>query len=92
MKKFKNKVVCITGASSGIGRDMTRYLIKLGYEVFAVGRDEVKLNKLKEELGTNVKYNQKKKQLILQTTKIKPNLLISNMKRLRASYYLYLQY
>lgn len=43
---------------------------------------------LLKELGTNVKYNQKKKQLILQTTKIKPNLIISNMKRLRASYYL----
>ena len=30
----------ITGASSGIGRDMSKYLDSLGYEVFLVGRNK----------------------------------------------------
>lgn len=33
-RKFMKALV--TGGSSGIGRDMTRYLVELGYEVFAV--------------------------------------------------------
>lgn len=33
----------ITGASSGIGRDMAIYLDRLGYEIFLVGRDKQKL-------------------------------------------------
>ena len=37
------KKALVTGASSGIGRDMTRYLVDLGYEVFAVARDIEKL-------------------------------------------------
>lgn len=45
----------VTGASSGIGRDMTRYLVSLGYTVFAVGRDEKKLLNLQDELGEKVK-------------------------------------
>lgn len=47
----------ITGASSGIGRDMARYLSKLGYDLILVARDQEKLEKLKEELhkkGKNV--------------------------------------
>lgn len=46
--------VLITGASSGIGRDMARYLSKLGYELVLVSRNEEELNKLKEELKTKV--------------------------------------
>lgn len=45
----------VTGASSGIGRDMTRYLVDLGYEVFAVARDVQKLEELSHELGERVK-------------------------------------
>lgn len=45
----------VTGASSGIGRDMARYLSKLGYDIIAVARDENKLNELKNELVTQVK-------------------------------------
>ena len=37
----------VTGASSGIGRDMARYLVKLGYKVFAIGRNKEKLSNLK---------------------------------------------
>lgn len=46
--------VLITGASSGIGRDMARYLSKLGYELVLVSRNEEELNKLKGELKTKV--------------------------------------
>ena len=45
----------ITGASSGIGRDMARILASKGYELVLVGRNEDGLNQLKEELATNVK-------------------------------------
>ena len=41
----------ITGSSSGIGRDMARYLSKLGYDLILTSRDIVKLEKLKEELN-----------------------------------------
>ena len=40
----------ITGASSGIGRDMARTLSKKGYDLVLVARDKEKLNKVKEEL------------------------------------------
>ena len=40
----------ITGASSGIGRDIARELSKKGYDLVLVSRDEKKLNKVKEEL------------------------------------------
>ena len=43
----------ITGASSGIGRDMARILSKKGYDLILVARDEEKLNKVKEELEKN---------------------------------------
>lgn len=42
----------ITGASSGIGRDMAVYLSKLGYELVIVARSEDKLIKLKNEIST----------------------------------------
>ena len=44
----------ITGASSGIGRDMARELSKRGYDLILVARDLDKLNEVKEELGTNI--------------------------------------
>lgn len=40
----------ITGASSGIGRDMARVLAKKKYDLVLVARDENKLNEVKEEL------------------------------------------
>ena len=46
----------ITGASSGIGRDIARELSQKGYDLVLVSRDENKLNKVKEELEkANVK-------------------------------------
>lgn len=44
----------ITGASSGIGRDMARELAKKGYDLVIVARNEQKLLELKEELKTNI--------------------------------------
>ena len=45
----------ITGASSGIGRDMARILAEKGFDLVLVGRNTERLNLLKEELNTNVK-------------------------------------
>jgi len=44
----------ITGASSGIGRDMARVLSSKGYDLILVARDKKQLEKLKEELNTNI--------------------------------------
>ncbi len=44
----------ITGASSGLGRDMARVLSEMGYDIIAVARREDKLLELKKELKTNV--------------------------------------
>ena len=44
----------ITGSSSGIGRDMARYLSKIGYDLVIVARREDLLQELKNELNTNV--------------------------------------
>jgi len=44
----------ITGASSGIGRDMARYMSKLGYDLVLVARNEGGLLKIKEELKTKI--------------------------------------
>lgn len=45
----------ITGASSGIGRDMAIYLASIGYELILVSRDKESLEKLQDELPTKVK-------------------------------------
>ena len=41
----------ITGASSGRGKEIARYLAELGYDLILVTRSTDKLNKLKEELS-----------------------------------------
>lgn len=46
--------VLITGASSGIGRDMARYMSKLGYDLVLVARNEEGLLKIKQELKTEI--------------------------------------
>lgn len=46
--------VLITGASSGIGRDLAREFAKLNYDLVIVARDEERLNELKQELNVNV--------------------------------------
>ena len=44
----------ITGASSGIGRDMARLLANKGYDLIIVARRKDRLEELKESLHTNV--------------------------------------
>ena len=44
----------VTGASSGIGRDMAKILSEMGYDIIAVARREDKLSELASELKTNV--------------------------------------
>ena len=50
----KNKIALVTGASSGIGRDMARDLAKRGYNLILVSRDEQRLEKLKKEFDVEV--------------------------------------
>lgn len=47
---FKDKVILITGASSGIGADASRHLAKLGAKVAIVGRNEIHLNEVAEQI------------------------------------------
>lgn len=44
----------ITGASSGIGRDIARELANKGYDLILVARRKTRLESLKKELSTNV--------------------------------------
>lgn len=45
----------ITGASSGMGRDMAKILSKKGYDLILVARDEKKLEEVKKQLKTETK-------------------------------------
>ena len=45
----------ITGASSGLGRDMAKYLSSLGWDLIVVARREERLQELQKTLKTNVK-------------------------------------
>lgn len=49
-----NMLALITGASSGLGRDMARILSEKGYDLILVARRKTKLQALKKELKTNV--------------------------------------
>lgn len=57
------KWALVTGASSGIGRDMVRYLFGLGYNLIIVARNKDGLDKLRDELlnennATTIQNNQ----------------------------------
>ena len=48
------KRALITGASSGIGRDIAKELAKRGYDLIVVARTKEKLEELKNEVDVNV--------------------------------------
>lgn len=75
----------ITGASSGIGRDMARVLSQKGYELVLVAREEKKLKQIVEELqketkvegiATDLSIEENCKQLHAKVTNV--DLLINN--------------
>ena len=55
----------VTGASSGIGRDMSRYLFKLGYDLILVARNEEGLNNLKQELENDESEKELSKKILV---------------------------
>lgn len=75
----------ITGASSGIGLSMAKYLSRQGVELILVARNKERLEKIKEELGGNVRIVvtdisnlQKVKELYVLTRKDDIDILINN--------------
>ena len=50
-------IALITGASSGIGRDLAKELAKMNYDLIVVARSEDKLKKLKSEIEDKFKVN-----------------------------------
>ena len=56
MKNVENKVVIITGATSGIGEATARVLVENGAKVILSGRREERLEKLSQELGESSCY------------------------------------
>ena len=75
----------VTGASSGIGRDMALYLASLSYDLILVGRDKERLEELKDKIKTKVKIvivdlsnEQKVKELYVLTKNEDIDLLVNN--------------
>lgn len=56
MKNIENKVVIITGASSGIGGETAKVLAQNGAKVVLSARREDRLKKLADEIGENAAY------------------------------------
>ena len=50
---MKQKIILITGASSGIGAETARRLVADGHKVALTARSEDKLNALVNELGSD---------------------------------------
>lgn len=48
------KLACITGASSGIGREFAKQLSSRGFDLILISRNTIALEELKKELNTNV--------------------------------------
>ena len=51
------KVIAITGASSGIGKETAKQLVNNGFNVALLARSEDKLRALVEEFGNDVALN-----------------------------------
>ncbi len=53
MKKLEGKVAVVTGASSGMGREIARLFAQEGAKVFALARRKERLEELKKEAADN---------------------------------------
>lgn len=60
----------VTGASSGIGFEISKVLVNLGYEVFAIGRDFTKID-FNDKKFIKIELDLRKKEEILKLKKIK---------------------
>ena len=56
MQNVENKVIIITGASSGIGEETAKVLAKNGAKVVLSARREDRLKALADEIGENAVY------------------------------------
>lgn len=79
--------ILITGASSGIGEKTARLFAQKGYRVIGIGRDELKLKKLQQDLGQSHIFlvlditsddTQKTLTQFLKQNEIKIDVLINN--------------
>ena len=57
MSQYKNQVVLITGASSGMGKETAKTLIKEGYTVYTAARRVEKMDDLKQMGGIPIKMD-----------------------------------
>ena len=76
----------ITGASSGMGRDMAKILSQKGYDLILVARDEKKLEEVKnalEEAGYNVKKTGSTSTMSKTAITNKKNVTDENLKKIK---------
>ena len=53
---MNNKIALITGATSGIGKACALTLAKMGFDIIATGRRAERLDELKSELASGVRF------------------------------------
>ncbi|UOQ47073.1 SDR family oxidoreductase [Gracilibacillus caseinilyticus] len=64
---MKKRIIFITGATKGIGRNMALYFAKRNYIVIGAGRDEQLLNEVRQQLLT---YSEEHRMVAMDVTKI----------------------
>ena len=65
MSELKDKIIIVTGAFSGIGKEITKLLIENGATVVGTGRNQKNALKLKKKLKKNILINYLKKKIFL---------------------------